>query len=754
MADVDIIEQDRIDAENFLEAYLTDKVPEGDFGKGSALRDFAITAVSNIFAYLRKKADTVRQRQSLLLLGEDEGDDVDDAVDEILSNWFLTRKTGRQSRGIITIYFSQAPDSGDSVVIAVGTPFYKTASLIFVPDSDTDLAYSAEDMTPVTDSNGNVVEYGLRVPVIAAQGGAEYDIEPGPFVNYGFRHLYVTRVENLSNFSGGESQETTSEMLDRSPTAISVRDFNSARSIDALLKDEFSQVDDVTVIGFGDNEMIRDLIEEIATGLRIHAGGYTDAYLRNPIVEDSEYVTTVGAAFTDPRPHYYVLRDETVADFTTAGPPPISPIVRGDIINVYNNLAGSEAGEYIVTEATKYGLLVSRRSPFPMALPTTEDTFDDGEVGTAATGATDRIMSGTHEFVSADVGKWVQISNSGAGNDGTWVIDSINVSPNYAVLEDVQSLSPTFADETGLDWELLTRVVDYSVGTNSPDFDNKVPRRLSGQFTKTLQKEGSILLPEVPVYRIRSVYVDDATDPDLSDASGHINFVNRVNTDTVAPPNNPSPPPTFDPTLTEYRVFGRNPGESYSGWQTTEVQVGWVGDEARYDDKTIHVRYDTISGYESIWEYAVGTDRRLSCASIIPKGMHPVYLGMTVQYRLAKTATEALDEDAASDALAAHIDSFDTRLDLDVSDITSFLRENYDVIGYIAPLTINYDLLAPDGRVIYYQTTDVVTVDPSKYHPDHLAYPDDQLDDPLAQGVSDNTLRYLSAADLITFEAI
>lgn len=755
MANVEIIDQDRIDAENFLQQFLKDKLPNQDVGKGSALRDFTVTSMANIFAFLRLEVAGARKRQSLLLLGEasDESEDadVDDAVDEILSNWFLTRKTGRRSRGVISLFFSQLPDTGDSITIEPNVPFYKTATLPFIIDSATALAYSSDDVVPVTNATGVVIEYELRVPVIALESGTQYDIEPGPFVNWQFNHIFLSRVENKSKFTGAASKESTSAMLERSPTAISVRDLNSGRSIDVTLKEEFTEVDDVTVKGYGDPEMLRDLVEEVATQLRIHAGGFTDAYLRNAIVEDEEYTATVGGTFIDPREGYYILRDDSVPDFTIAGPPPVSPVIRGDIIAIYNELSG-EPNRYIVDEVTANGVYVSQRSRFPLALPTVDNSYTDGEVG-PATGGTDRLQSTIYVFSAADVGKWVRITNSSfASNTGTWVIASVGV--NYAVLEDAAGGSPVFVNEIALAWDTLTRVTEYSIGANSPDYADKVSRRFSGTFSKTIQRSGRILLPFKPVYRITDVYIENGTDPDLS-VGGRITFPVRVNVDVVQPPVNPSPPPNLDPALVQYRVRGRNPGESYSGWQIMELQVGWGGATPRsFDGETLHVVYDTLSGYDSIWEFMLGTNRRITCGSVIPKGLHPVYLSMNIQYSLAKIATEDLDETAAAVALAQHINNFDTRLDMDVSDIAAFLRETYDVIGYIAPITINYVLYAPDGRVIYYQTTDKVTVDSSKYDPSHLPYPEDQLDNPLEQGVSDDTLRYLTKTSLLTFEVV
>jgi len=747
MAEITIVEQDRLDAENLLEQFLGDNMPDADLGRGSAMRDFAITAMSLVYAFLRKESDLTRQRQSLLLLGEDEGDEVDDAVDEILSNWFLERKTGRKSRGVVTVYFSQLTD----VTVRRNDIFYKTNTLPFVIDSDEDLAYGSDDMVPVTDTTGAVTEYALRVPVIAAEVGANYDIEPGPFVNFTKFSPYATRVENTTTFSGAASTESTEEMLDRAPTAISTRDLNSPRSIDSVLKEEFTDVDDVTVVGYGDTEMMRDLIVEEATGLRIHAGGYTDSFLRSPITESEEFTGVIASEFTDPRAGYYVLRDDTISDFTTLG------ISVGDILRIYDNLPGSEAAEYVLHEITPYGVMVPRRSQFPLELPEVEDSYDDGEVG-PSTGATDRLVSTLYTFTAADVGKWIRIKDS-TGSDGTWLIDAVATAPNnWADLVDADGNPAAFAaDETGLTWDLCTRVVEYSIGNNASSYDNLVSRRLSGRFTKSIQRYGRVLLPAKPIYRITDVYIEDSTDPDLS-VSGRITFPNRVNlAEGALEEPRPNPGDPLDPALLQYRVFGHNPNESFSGWQLMELQVNWdvpSGEENRFDGKTLHVVYDTLSGYDSVWAYMVSTNRRITCGSVIPRGLYPVYVNMNIRYKLAKMATDTLDEDAATTALVAFINDFDTQEDLDVSDIAAFLRANYDVIGYIEPITAYYELLSPDGRVIYYKTTDQIIIDPDKHDPGYSGYDYNRLDDPAEYGVSDNTVRYLTASDLITFEAI
>lgn len=746
MADIEILEQDRVDAEEIITQVLTDRVPGVDFGKGDALRDFAVVALSTIFAYLRKERDITRARQSLLLLATilDQAD-VDDAVDEILSNWFLRRKTGRKSSGVATLYFTQR----FTVNVSVNTPFFKTSALVFYPNTTDDVyTIDEDDMTAVVDDDGVVTSYTAPIPLVAAETGAEYDIDPGAFVDFGRFSPYLTKVENASKFRGGATVETSEEMLSRAETAISARTLVSPRGIDSLLKEEFAVIDDVTIIGYGDEEMIRDIVGAEVANARIHVGGHTDIYMRSQLEEEQTYTAEVGDEFTDPRPGYYILRDFRGIDFDAAS------VVRGDIIVIHNAYA-VEPDKYIVNEVSPYGVFVSRRSQFPLALPTVTGSATDGKVGTTHVGATNVIEGGSYTFLSTDVDKYVRIKDSTASNDGTHLIQSVDTILNRATL-----VGASFNDENPVAFEVESRIVRYSIGDNSPLFTDKVAINDEGTFTQTIQRDGRVLLPAVPIYRITGVYVTDAGHA-RADSDGRVWFNEQINV-----------PPTAvsgtDPLT--FRVIGHNPEEVYSAWQVLELELGFTdvwatanpGDEFKeFNGKPITITYDTIQGYADVWQYVVNDDNRNVNANVIPKGLHAVYLDMEIRYRLAKTATAGIDADEVKEALTEYINNFDTREDMDSSDIVAFLRTNYDVIGYIEPVTINYRLTSPDGRIIYYQTEDTVEINTDKHR--YPTEPEKCLDPTAAPpynasaislGISDNTVRYLTATDLITLTEI
>ena len=92
MASITVSTEDVRAADTFLSAYVKDKVPEADFSEGSVTRDFVIKAIAYIFAFLRKEQQSTRDRQSLLTLAKlPQDESVDEAVDALRANWFLTR---------------------------------------------------------------------------------------------------------------------------------------------------------------------------------------------------------------------------------------------------------------------------------------------------------------------------------------------------------------------------------------------------------------------------------------------------------------------------------------------------------------------------------------------------------------------------------------------------------------------------------------------------------------------------------------
>lgn len=358
MASITISPDDVATAANFLEGFLGDSVPEGDFTQGTALRDLTVGALAAVFAYLTADARQVRQLQSLMSVQAATGGDaqaLQDAVVAILSNLLINPKPGSRSRGIALGHATEAAD----IFIPVTVRFTRSAGLVFTVDSDETYFIPQNQLIPVTDATGAILEYQFRIPLVAVNVGTDFDIDPGLFSDFDRFSPFVTRVENQAKFSGGKGLESVDELLARAPTAISVRNLINERSITAVLNDAFDEIRGLFIAGYGDPEMQRDRLDFAPSYLALHLGGHVDIYLLLDLVETT-FTGTVGGLSARPDEVVCMFRDATVPDFVAAG------VKVGDVIRVTSGLPVVPR-EFKVTAVRMSELEVDPHVPFPVA---------------------------------------------------------------------------------------------------------------------------------------------------------------------------------------------------------------------------------------------------------------------------------------------------------------------------------------------------------------------------------------------------
>jgi hypothetical protein len=364
-------------AANYLEQYLTDSVALGDFRKGTAMRDLTVQALAAIFAFLRAEATQIRQMSSLRTVQAATSSDTEalqDAVTAILSNVFITPKSGAKARGQAIGHANQQVD----VFIPTTTRFNKSASVMFVVDSDATYFIPKTQLTPVVNANNVVLEYTFTIPLVAVKSGSEGNISPGLFASYDRFSAAVSYIENTAWFAGGKGPETVAEVLARAPTALSVRNLINDRSITAVLNDNFGNVlRGVFVAGMGMPEMQRDRVPGVAPHLEFHIGGAADIYLWLSPMETS-FEGIVGDLFARPDGVTTIFRDDDGTDF--------SAVQAGDILSIKSGLPVVPA-EFLVTENRVTELVVSELSPFALAtdeqLTTAYVGYTVGRIGPA-----------------------------------------------------------------------------------------------------------------------------------------------------------------------------------------------------------------------------------------------------------------------------------------------------------------------------------------------------------------------------------
>jgi len=357
---IEISAADVSDAEEFLASVVSEQVPAGRFTDGTALRDLTIKALAVVTAQLRKENNTVQALGSLKRIREIAASTTEaeldpavaDAADANLSNWFLSRGSGDFSRGVVQVYVSRKQD----YYIKTTTRFSYDRALGFFPDSSTDVVISAASLFPVLDARGAVVAYFFTLRLVAGKTGTEYNVFPGTWQGNGGFSPYVMRVSHSARFEGGKSKQTTLEMIDAAPNAISVRNLINDRSIQATLPDKFKYVQRMVNIGMGDPEMQRDVTLDLGLSGKLHAGGHFDTYLELAVTE-SVFEGIVGGVYLRPDGIANVFTDSGVADWTTTN------VLAGDVLRGVGGMSDTPR-DYVISEVTEGELHVAVKRPF------------------------------------------------------------------------------------------------------------------------------------------------------------------------------------------------------------------------------------------------------------------------------------------------------------------------------------------------------------------------------------------------------
>jgi len=291
--EINISQEDIQYAKTLITEYLENNIEGADFSDGTALQDLVVKSTAYTFAFLRSELTKVGTLRSLARLNDlDEDDEVNEAVDDIISNFFINRGGGEKSVVGVTLVLSQRVD----IYIGEDDSFDRDGTHIFVPGQVYNIA--KENLIEKVTTDG-VVTYEYDLTLQAESIGSEYDVPAGNFVSWTNFNPYVIRVYNDQKASGGAPLETNQEYIDRSKDAITVRNLINPKSIRTVLLEVFKDqgLKDVTTIGYGDPEMLRDKINTNVTWITIdtvHIGNHQDIYLNLPLIEEQVYSGITG----------------------------------------------------------------------------------------------------------------------------------------------------------------------------------------------------------------------------------------------------------------------------------------------------------------------------------------------------------------------------------------------------------------------------------------------------------------------------
>lgn len=170
-------------------------------------------------------------------------------------------------------------------------------------------------------------------------------------------------------------------------------------------------------------------------------------------------------------------------------------------------------------------------------------------------------------------------------------------------------------------------------------------------------------------------------------------------------------------------------------------------------ERTITVGYTAWGSASEVDTVLADSKRRIAASNLLAYCFTPVRVKMSLVYALQANGFGELPEDQAKSFVAAYISSIDGSRSLRVSDIvTAFLGE---YAGYVAavdlPLTVTYEMHAPDGKLIPFSTQDKIS---PELIAQSLAAGVYSAADAVAQQLSARTIALVSTSSDITLTEV
>lgn len=326
-----------LEAELLAKQILEAEFPDLDLREGTGLRDLVLRPNSFVLALCRKAMDYYFVQNTIKGVNDSTPTEL---VDDILSNWFISRHTGTRAVINARLYFARQKN----VTLTTDLYFSTNNSLLFYP-MQTQVIPSA---SMNYDSYQN--EYYIDVDLIAAEAGTSYNLGQGSllyFTNFDpyFLHAEINYLSNAST-----DAEKNSEFIKRAETAISTRNLINVPSITSRLQEEFNYLKRIESVGMGRQEMIRDIIKvnfdpeaPRAISALTLKGQVATATLRDHRLNPGQRISITNA-FPEIYNGTYLITEATSDTFSWNVPVGISPIIRLPSIQTVTNPVMVHAG--------------------------------------------------------------------------------------------------------------------------------------------------------------------------------------------------------------------------------------------------------------------------------------------------------------------------------------------------------------------------------------------------------------------------
>jgi len=240
-----------------LAQYMQERHPEVELTRG-VFHDLVLYFNGVLNAAIQENIDRVRQSQSLLAIAQSPQLADTDIVDQVLSNYNLTRDNGTPATGVATIVFNlplATRITPGAVFTANDVQFVPTQVFTALPP----------DATPTNDGDRVMINVGdgtyvINITVVALTAGVSGNVRRGTPLISNFVVNNALAAFAASDFIDGRSELTNAEYIAKLPEALAAKTIGGRASYAATIKAQpaLQNIKHLSVLGCGDAEQQRD----------------------------------------------------------------------------------------------------------------------------------------------------------------------------------------------------------------------------------------------------------------------------------------------------------------------------------------------------------------------------------------------------------------------------------------------------------------------------------------------------------------
>jgi hypothetical protein len=258
-----------------LTQLMQERHPEVELTRG-VFHDLVLYFNSVLNATVRANIDRVLQSKSLLKITQNPTLSEPELVDEVLSNFNISRGDGVRASGEATVVFLQPTTTiipASLRLSAEGLLFYPAEEFTAIPPGTAVTSAADRQMVPVGDGT-----YAVNITVVAVASGAGSNIKRGAKLVPDFSLNNALEIYATTDFVNGAEPPTNAEYIARLPDALAAKTIGGRASYAATIRKQpgFEKIKHVSVVGLGEPEQKRDQHSLFP----ISGGGRVDVYLQ------------------------------------------------------------------------------------------------------------------------------------------------------------------------------------------------------------------------------------------------------------------------------------------------------------------------------------------------------------------------------------------------------------------------------------------------------------------------------------------